>query len=448
MTTLTAERAEPAIEAERVHPPRTRFVVIGWIYAILGVGFIELSPRIPEEDITFTFGIPPDVPAVSMDPGGVVLLIGLLLLAGGMTGILERRLRRTPRIALGIATASMILLVLVLALAYSGSSKQTNVIPIVVESLRHATPIALGALAGLWAERSGVVNIGIEGMMLAAAGGGYVSYALLGGGSGGFWLWMSVLVAVLVGGLMAALHAVLTVTFRTDQIISGVVINILALGTTSYLRTQVLVPSGVGRGITLPQWRLPLLSEIPIIGPLFVGQPIYFMMFVLLVGTTVLMFHTPFGLRVRSVGENPHAAETLGIDVIKMKYMAVILGGLIAGLGGAWFSLETVGSFEDNMTNGAGFIALAALIFGKWRPWQAFGGAMLFGFADALGVRMQILRVSVEDFRFLVVPVPSLEIPSQFLQSLPYVVTIIVLAGAIGRAVAPAAVGQPFEPSK
>ncbi len=448
MSTLTADESTVAVAASTVHPRRTRFVAIGWIYLVLGIGFIDLTRRVPGEDVTFTFGIPPDVPQVTVDPGGMILLIGLLLVAGGITGVLERRLGTITRVGLGVATASFIPLVLVLSLAYSTSSKQTNLIPLVVESLRLGTPIALGALAGLWCERAGVVNIGIEGMMLAAAGGGMVSYALLGDASGGFWLYGSVVVAVAVGGLMAALHAVLTVTFRTDQIISGVVINLLALGTTSYLRQQVIVPSGAGRGITLSEISIPVLSGLPIVGPLFEGKPIYFTMFLLLIGTTVLMFRTPFGLRVRSVGENPHAAETLGIDVIRIKYLAVILGGLIAGLGGAWFSLETVGSFEDNMTNGTGFIALAALIFGKWRPWQAFGGALLFGFAGALGVRLQILSVRLEDFSFLFLPFPDLVIPSQFLQALPFVVTIIVLAGAIGRAIAPAAVGQPFEPSK
>ncbi|CAN5202604.1 ABC transporter permease [soil metagenome] len=444
----TAIGDAPAVKADRVIPPRTRFVVIGWIYTVIGIGLVELTPRIPEDDLTFTFGVPPDVPALTFDPAAVVLFLGAVLAIGGITGILERRLGDVTRIGLALATASLVPLILVLSLAYS-TTNSTNLIPLVVQSLRLGTPIALGALAGLWSERSGVVNIGIEGMMLAGAGGGFVAYAVLGGGQGGFWLYASVVVAVAVGGLMAALHAVLTVTFRTDQIISGVVINILALGVTSYLRSQVLVPRGLsGRGLTLPVWELPLLSQIPIVGPLFVGQPIYFTMFVLMIGTTVLLFRTPFGLRVRSVGENPHAAETLGIDPIKVKYIAVILGGLIAGLGGAWFSLETVGSFEDNMTNGTGFIALAALIFGKWRPWQAFGGAMLFGFARALEVRLQFLSVTLEDFRFLLIPIPSLSIPSQFLQALPFVVTIIVLAGAIGRAVAPAAVGQPFEPSK
>ncbi|MEJ7742476.1 MAG: ABC transporter permease [Nocardioidaceae bacterium] len=146
----------------------------------------------------------------------------------------------------------------------------------------------------------------------------------------------------------------------------------------------------------------------------------------------------PWGLRVRAVGEKPHAAETLGINVIRTRYQSVVLGGLIAGLAGAWFTLETVGSFEDLMTNGTGFIALAALIFGKWRPWPAFGGALLFGFSSALGSRIQLLGVEVSGF----------PVPSQFLQALPYVVTIVVLAGAIGRAVPPAADGVPYEPSR
>ncbi len=150
------------------------------------------------------------------------------------------------------------------------------------------------------------------------------------------------------------------------------------------------------------------------------------------------MFRTSWGLRVRSCGENPHAAETLGIDVIKTRYQAVILGGLIAGMGGAWFSMESQSGFEDNMTNAAGFIALAAMIFGKWTPWGAFGGALLFGFARALGSRLQFLNVEISGF----------EIPSEYFQSLPFVVTLVVVAGALGRAIPPAAEGQPYSPSK
>ena len=458
MSTTIAHPETEAIAAETVHPRRGRFVIIGWVYTVLGVLLVELAGRVPGEDLTFNFGVPPDVPSITVDPPTTVALMGALVLLGGLSGVAERRLGTYTRVGLAVATAVLVPLILILSLAYSATFSSTNLIPLLEESFVQCTPIALGALAGLWCERSGVVNIGIEGMMLAAAGGGFVTYAVLGGAAGGFWLWASVLVAVLVGGLMALLHAVLCITFRTDQIISGVVINLLALGTTSYLRQQVIVPSGVGGGITLPEFSLPLLWRIPIIGSLFTGKPIYFTMFVLLVVTTVVLFKTPFGLRVRAVGENPHATETLGVDPIRIRYMAVVIGGLIAGLGGAWFSLETVGSFEDNMTNGAGFIALAALIFGKWRPWQAFGGALLFGFASALGTRVQFLDVRLEDFRLLdlsrfgldvsVIRISSLEIPSQALQALPFVVTIIVLAGAIGRAIAPAAVGQPFERSK
>src|SRR5688500_15116715 len=164
-------------------------------------------------------------------------------------------------------------------------------------------------------------------------------------------------------------------------------------------------------------------------------KPFFYSWFVIVVLTWFVLFRTPWGLRVRSVGENPHAAETLGINVIKVRYQAVILGGLIAGLGGAWCSMEGQGGFQDNMVGGAGFIALAAVIFGRWRPWSAFAGAMLFGFTRALGTRLQILDVSIGDF----------SIPSEFWQALPYVVTIVVVAGAVGRSVAPAAVGQPYE---
>jgi simple sugar transport system permease protein len=294
-------------------------------------------------------------------------------------------------------------------------------------------------MAGLWCERAGVVNIGIEGMMLASAGVGFMSYAVLGDARGTGWLWLSILIAVLTGGLIATLHAVVSVSFRVDQIISGVVINLLALGLTGFLRSEVIVPSGVTTGVSTSPIDIPLLSNIPVIGEqVFSNKPIFFLMFVIVGLSWFVLFKTVWGLRIRSVGEHPHAAETLGINVIRTRYVAVIIGGLIAGLGGAWFSMETQGGFQDNMTNGAGFIALAALIFGKWKPWTAFAGAMLFGFTRALGSRLQILGVEVGDF----------SIPSEFWQSLPFVVTIIVVAGAIGRAIAPAADGQPYQRSR
>ena len=429
---------QPAAEAARVRAPRVRLQVVGAVSALLGVGLVVLSARAPAEDIRLGFGVGPEAPALTLDPPGALLAAGVLLVVAGLAGLAERWTGRAGSLLLLAATVVLVPLSIVLALTWSTTGKSTNLVPLLVESLRLGTPIALGAMAGLWSERSGVVNIGIEGMMLAAAGVGFMTYALL-GASGGFPLGISVAVAVLVGGLMALLHAWLSVTFRTDQIISGVVLNLLALGLTSYLRAQVIVPSGVGNAPTLQPLQLPLLHRIPLIGePLFTGRPIFFAMFAVIALTALVLFRTPWGLRVRAVGENPRAAETLGVDVVELRYQAVVVGGMIAGLGGAWFSLETVGSFEDGMTNGAGFIALAAMIFGKWRPWPSFGGAMLFGFANALGTRVQFLSVEVGSF----------PVPSQFLQVLPYAVTIVVLAGAIGRAVPPAADGQPYERSR
>jgi simple sugar transport system permease protein len=416
-----------------------RLQVIGLLYGLLGLLLVAyLAPNIDPTDKAVTFEPPPDPVNLSFDPRTLIVVVGLCFLLTGVVSLAPNRYERYARVALIVSTILFAPLVVVLALAWS-EAPDTNIVQLVVESLRLGTPIALGAMAGLWCERSGVVNIGIEGMLLAGAGVGFTVYAVLGDAQDTEWLWIGIAAAVLTGGLVGALHALVSVSFRVDQIISGVVINLLALGLTSFLRSQVVVPRGIASGIATSDVSIPLLSDIPVIGEqVFKNKPIFFMMFVIVAATWFVMFRTPWGLRVRSVGENPHAAETLGINVIKIRYQAVILGGLIAGLGGAWFSMESQGGFQDNMTNGAGFIALAALIFGKWRPWSAFAGAMLFGFTRALGTRLQILGVEIGDFA----------IPSEFWQSLPYVVTIVVVAGAIGRAIPPAAVGQPYEKSR
>jgi simple sugar transport system permease protein len=284
-----------------------------------------------------------------------------------------------------------------------------------------------------------VTNIAIEGMMLTGAALGFITFALLvelrpPAMTPQTWtLWaqfIGVFAAIASGGIMALLHAWLSIRYRTDQIVSGTVINILAIGVTSFLRRDVLLSSQAGRE-TLAPIAIPGLSQLPIVGQvLFTGKPIFYAMFVLLVATHIILYYTRWGLRTRAVGENPHAADTLGINVIRNRWINVFIGGLIAGLAGAWFSLETTGSFDDNMTSGRGFIALAAMIFGKWTPFGSFFGGLLFGFADALGTRFQILDVPV---------------PAQFLQVLPYLVTMLVLAGLVGRAVAPAADGKPYE---
>jgi general nucleoside transport system permease protein len=412
---------------------------MGILFGILGVLLVGyLAPNIDPTDKAFTLETPPDPASISFDPRTLVVAIGVVFVLTAVATVVaawEERAVTWARVGLVVSAVLLAPLVVVLSLAWSEAG-DTNIVQLLVESLRLGTPIALGAMAGLWCERSGVVNIGIEGMMLSAAGIGFTAYAVLGDAQDSTWLWVCIGLAVLAGGLIAALHALVSVSFRVDQIISGVVINLLALGTTSFLRSQVIVPRGISTGASTSAIALPLLSDIPVIGDqLFTAKPIFFMMFVAVALSWFVLFKTPWGLRVRSCGENPHAAETLGIDVIRIRYQAVILGGMMAGLGGAWFSMESQGGFQDNMTNGTGFIALAALIFGRWRPWSAFAGAMLFGFTRALGTRLQILDVTIGDF----------SIPSEFWQSLPYVVTIIVVAGAVGRAVPPAADGQPYE---
>lgn len=412
---------------------------LGILFGLLGVFLISyVASNLVEADKGLTFEPPPDPLKLVFSPRLTVTVIGIIFVLTAVATFFERRSVAIARGGLLLSSILFIPLIIVLGLALS-TAPDTNVAQLLVESLRLGTPVALGAMAGLWCERSGVVNIGIEGMMLASAGMGFMTYALVGDARGTGALWLSVGVAVLTGGLIALLHAWLSVSFRVDQIISGVVINLLALGVTGFIRSEVIVPSGISTGVPTATIALPGLSEIPILGPqLFTNKPIFFMMFVIVATTWFVLFRTPFGLRVRSVGENPHAAETLGIDVIRIRYTAVIIGGLVAGLGGAWFSLESQAGFEDNMTNGAGFIALAALIFGKWRPSTAFAGAILFGFTRALGSRLQFLGVTIGDFG----------IPSEFWQSLPFVVTIIVVAGAVGKAIAPAADGVPFERSR
>jgi ABC-type uncharacterized transport system permease subunit len=417
----------------------SRRQTLGCLFGLLGLYLVGYVARhLDDARKAITFERPPEPAQLGFSPTGVVTVIGLVFVVTAVASFFEERRLRLVQALLGASALLCIPLVVVVGLALS-DAPSTNVMQLLVESLKLGTPVALGAMCGLWCERAGVVNIGIEGMMLTSAAVGFMVYALGGDARGGAWLWVAVLVAVLTGGVVGLLHALLSVTFRVDQIISGVVINLLALGATGFIRSEVIVPHGTSTGVSTSEVALPGLSEIPIVGEqLFTNKPIFFSMFLVVAASGVVLHRTRFGLRVRSCGENPHAAETLGVDVIRIRYAAVVLGGLIAGLAGAWFSLESQAGFEDNMTNGTGFIALAALIFGRWRPATAFLGAMLFGFARALGSRLQILGVEVGDF----------SVPSEIWQSLPFVVTIVVVAGAVGRAVPPAADGVPFERSR
>ncbi len=357
------------------------------------------------------------------------VIVGILYLVAGVVGLaplpVPRRVRSILLIVSGVLIIPTVLIV-------AGADNTFNTVVLLQVSLRLATPIILGSMAGIWTERCGVVNIASEGMMLTGAGIGFVAYTLLLSLDIGnsFRQLFAVIIAVLAGGMMSLLHAWLSITFKTDQIVSGTVINIMAVGITSFLRREVLLSNEAGRQ-TLPILDIPVLKDIPILGEVFFqGKPIFYLMLLLVVVTHVVMFYTQWGLRTRSVGENPHAADTLGIKVNRTRWINVFIGGLIAGLAGAWFSLETTGSFDDNMTNGKGFIALAAMIFGKWMPFGAAGGGLLFGFSEALGDRFQTLGVPI---------------PHQLVQMTPYLITIVVLAGLVGRAIPPKAIGQPYE---
>jgi ABC-type uncharacterized transport system permease subunit len=280
-------------------------------------------------------------------------------------------------------------------------------------AIRMATPIALAALGGIFSERVGVVNIGLEGMMLMGAFSGViVSYYTSNP-------WLGVLSAIVVGGLLGLVHAFLTVTLKGNQIVSGTGINILALGFTAYVSEVVWGSRGASATVaSLGVIDLPIISDIPIIGDILGSHtPLVYLMVVLVILAQIFLFKTSFGLRLRAVGEHPAAADTAGINVFRMKYIGIIVSGMLAGLGGVFLSLAHLSMFSYGMTGGRGFIALAAMIFGGWMPLGAFGASFLFGFADALQMRLQSMGI----------------LPPQIILMLPYIITVIVLAGVVGK---------------
>lgn len=292
---------------------------------------------------------------------------------------------------------------------------------VLASAIRHATPLVLGAMCGLIGERAGIINIGIEGQMLLSAFIGFLVNAWTGN------LLLAVFAGVATGAVLGLLLAFMSVTLKIDQIIGGTVINIIAVGLTGYFYQAGLTTKGKLAPIALGK-----LAEIPIIGrPLFNNPPITYATIVLVFVVHYVLFYTKWGLRTRAVGEHPKAADTLGVNVYKIRYINVILGGAIAGLAGSFLTLEAVGSFERLMTNGRGFVALAVMIFGKWTPLGSWGAALLFGVTSAIQTQIQFAGV--------------LDIPHQFIGMLPYLLTIIVLAGVVGKSRPPAADGIPYD---
>ncbi|MGH3660629.1 MAG: ABC transporter permease [Micromonosporaceae bacterium] len=293
-------------------------------------------------------------------------------------------------------------------------------------TLIFSLPLILGALGGLLCERAGVINIAIEGQLLMGAFAGAVVASLTSS------VWLGLIGAALGGLVIGALLAVFAIRYLVDQIVLGVVLYVLALGLTGYLYERVMQPNEelFGSPGRVPEVSIPILSEIPVIGPLLFRTSVFVYLALVLVTLVYFgLFYTRWGIRVRAVGEHPTAADTVGIRVQLVRYRNVLYGGMIAGLGGAFFTIGSNAAFTKNMTNGKGFIALAALIFGRWSPTGAFAAALLFGFAD----RMQIFLRSIDS-----------EIDSQFLAMAPYIATLFAVAGLVGKVRPPAANGMPY----
>jgi ABC-type uncharacterized transport system permease subunit len=360
---------------------------------------------------------PPDL--VLPSSGTAYVLAGVIAFAGAIQ--LTRGFGTRGALVLGgVATAFVFTF-----LTWVAVDQSLNLTGVLQSSVARSVPIVFGALSGILCERSGVINIAIEGMLLSGA---FIS-AVVGSVTGSPWI--AILAAIGAGALMASLLAVLAIRYRVDQIVAGFVINILAVGLTSFLSVRILQANpSLNTPPILPPLPIPFLSELPVLGPILFRHNLFvYLLFVLIIVIYFGLFYTRWGLRVRAVGEHPKAADTVGINVNLTRYRNVIMGGMVAGLGGAFFTIGSTGSFEREMTAGRGFIGLAAMIFGGWNPIGAALAGLVFGFADAIQSRTAILNIPI---------------PSEFLLMVPYVVTIIVVAGVVGRVRAPAADGKPY----
>lgn len=394
--------------------------IIGIAYLLLALVVVWFFALGSEGDATFRFGREVGELDLTFPTSGLAWLTTVVF--AFLAGIhLTRGLGKWTNVVLAVALA----LFAFAFLAWAADGKSLSLLGMLRTSVSAATPIAFGALSGVMCERVAVINIGIEGMLLTGA----FMAAFIGTLVNPL---MGIVAATGSGGLLGLGLAVLAVRYRVDQIIAGVVINIFALGLTSYLSAQFLVRDSArfNQPGVLTAIRIPLLADIPVLGPILFNHNVFvYGLWAVTIVMTYGLFRTRWGLRSRAVGEHPKAADTLGINVYRMRYLNVFLGGLIAGFGGAYFTLGSVGAFNENMTAGRGFIGLAAMIFGRWHPVGALGAALVFGFADSLQVRLGILDAGI---------------PSEFLLMAPYLVTIVVVAGVVGRARPPAADGQPY----
>ncbi len=419
VSTATVEDLTEATAPDRFWNRQRRLgaalVIIGLIAAVI---FGSLA-----ESATARFTLSEDAEGAALSINGQfgAILFGIVTIAAGGTllaGVAERW--QTALLGLGIVTFVLSFL------CWQVAGKFLPLVDTVSGSLELALPLILGALAGVLCERSGVVNVAIEGQFLMGAFGA----ALV--GTLATSVWAGLISAVVGGMVIAAMLAVLAIRFLVDQVVVGIVLNLFALGVTGFLYERLMQPDALKYNSPprLPSWTVPGLSDIPVVGPvLFDTNLLVWIALILVFVIHFALTRTRWGLRTRAVGEHPTAADTVGIRVRGLRYMNVLLGGVVAGVGGAYFTLVSTSAFNKNMTAGAGFIALAALIFGRWTPFGALGAALFFGFAQKLANYLSAVGSPV---------------PNQFLNMLPYIATIIAVAGLVGRVRAPAADGVPY----
>jgi general nucleoside transport system permease protein len=378
---------------------------IGWAGVALGI-------------LAFFIAVPP----IMIRSPAVVAIVAL---AGVVAGVFSVR-GGEKRLGYGAVVSGVLGLIGGYAATQSGEANLEAVVvwgALLASTLRYATPLTFGALGGLFSERSGVINIALEGMMLIGA-----FFGAWGADVTGSWL-LGIVIAILAGAIFAALHGLFAITFRADQIVSGTALNLLAVGITGYLYVQIYGTDGTPNDLPrVPDINLPIKS-VPFFGDVF-GQLnlLAWVALAMVLVTWVVVFRTAWGLRLRSAGENPLAAETAGLSVVRTRYLAVMTSGSLAALGGAFLSIGFLHTFSQNMTAGRGFIALAALIFGRWRPGTALAATLLFGFGSALAQKLDVFS-------------PSGAI---LFQALPYVLTLIAVTGLIGRSIPPLALGRPL----
>jgi simple sugar transport system permease protein len=403
--------AVTSIPFERAGVDRAALARIsGWAAVGLGV-------------LAFWLALPPVTARSPLVP----LLVGLLGVAAGVWALREGAGRRFGIAAIAAAIVGLLLGWLATRSNVASLDQVWVWSALIAATLRAATPLTFAALGGIFSERSGVVNIGLEGMLLMGA-----FFGFLGADKFGDW-WWGIVCGVLAGASLALVHAFISIHLRADQIVSGTAVNFLALGITGYFFIEVYTDQGTPGDVSnIPSLSIPWIRDLGFVGPAIGDMHILIWVALAFVVIAHLsLFRTPVGLRLRSVGEHPKAADTVGISVYGIRYAAVVLSGALAGMGGVYLSNGITHSFNENLSAGRGFIALAAVIFGRWRPYGAFAACLLFGFTEALALRLP--GAYGEDAAW-----------TTLFRALPYVVTLVVVAGVVGRSIPPAAVGRPY----